>query len=137
MPNHYISQHSLVALIALALLVWTGCEANEGSSDVTESPTEQDVSPEEIAGCEWVDGDWDFVACNEQTALVQLKREGCELDLESSSEIYNQGVGQVRDAGVFFELPTGDQCHGFYDGTELSGACGSLLTICAFTATPH
>ncbi len=126
----------LIGALAVALLLHPGCEANKGNVDAAGAP-EEDTSTDdpdaEVEGCDWAAGDWTFEYCNDDDTFVHFELDNCSVELESTSDDWNKATGQIVDAGLVLDLPTGEQCHGHWDGEKLQGACGSL-TLCVFEA---
>lgn len=156
-----------LALIGL-LVLFGGCELNQGTPDVFDSfaPNSLDVSesnssdtpgltgpldtgaPEEdtseggelapVVGCGWANGMWDVTDCAGGAFIISMVPiGGCDIQMDATVPLFVGAIGRIHNSGISITLATLEQCHGYFDGKELVGACDSGGGVCGFTAVPQ
>lgn len=151
------------------LVLFGGCELNQGSPDVSDlvpldpldvnesnSPDtpggltgpldtgadEEDTSEggelPPVVGCGWATGTWNVKDCADGEFIISmLPIGGCNIQMDATVPLFVGAIGRIHNSGISITLASLEQCHGYFDGKELVGACDAGGGVCGFSAAPQ
>lgn len=157
---------SNAAWVVIVFVGLGGCELNQGSPDaeatISETTTTDDAdgstedagatspftqdttdtTPNTSSGpvlqtdCSWVPGTWDLADCSGNQFVVEFVANGCGFQVSSNSPALVGAVGVAFQSGLTLTVPPAQVCHGFFDGSYLTGSCNPATDLpCWFIAT--